>query len=123
MKQKTIYTFKNRPKGKTDWDRLNKMTEEDIIKAAMSDPDNPPLTAKELAGFKRVKPLPDVDVKKLREDLHFSQTVFSSLFRINKRTLQDWEQGKRTPHGPAKTLLNLIAKDPDGVISNLISLP
>jgi len=41
---------------KSDWERLEKMTEKDIEEAANSDPDSPLLTEKELKKFKRVDP-------------------------------------------------------------------
>ena len=40
--------------GNTDWKYLSEMTDEQIEAAAKSDPDNPPITPKELKGFKRV---------------------------------------------------------------------
>ncbi len=39
---------------KTDWERVKVMTEEEIEAAALSDPDNPPLTDEELKRFKLV---------------------------------------------------------------------
>ena len=41
-------------KGKTDYDRLNKITEQEIEKNAESDPDSLPLSDEEMKGFKRV---------------------------------------------------------------------
>ena len=43
-------------KGKTDYERLKKMTEEEIEENAKSDPDAPLLTAYELKKFKKIKP-------------------------------------------------------------------
>lgn len=43
-------------KGKTDWDKIKSLTEEDIETAASSDPDAPLLTKEELTEFKRVYP-------------------------------------------------------------------
>ena len=42
----------------TDWDRLAAMTEEEIEANALSDPDNPPLTDRQLAGGVRLKDIP-----------------------------------------------------------------
>ena len=36
------YTRETVPKGKTDWERLRRMTDEEIEQAASSDPDAPP---------------------------------------------------------------------------------
>ena len=45
---------KNPPRGKTDWKRLDAMTDEEVHAAALSDPDNPPLTEEALTRFRRV---------------------------------------------------------------------
>jgi putative transcriptional regulator len=53
------------------------------------------------------------DVRKVREHVGFSQSVFAGLLGISKRTLQDWEQGRRHPTGPAKALLRIAYKHPE----------
>ena len=40
-----------------------------------------------------------------RNTLGLSQSRFAELLGVSKRTLQEWEQGRRTPTGAAKTLL------------------
>jgi len=42
-----------------------------------------------------------------------SQARFASLLGISKRTLQDWEQGRREPSGAAKTLLRVAERHPE----------
>jgi putative transcriptional regulator len=42
-----------------------------------------------------------------------SQSRFAELLGVSIRTLQDWEQGRRTPSGAASTLLKVAAKHPD----------
>ncbi len=49
---------------------------------------------------------------KLRKFLGLSQKQFALRIGISINTLQNWEQGRRNPHGPAKALLRLIAKYP-----------
>jgi len=44
------------PEGRTDWARLHAMTEEEIERNALEDPDNPPLTSDELARMEPVRP-------------------------------------------------------------------
>jgi len=56
---------KNPPKGKTDWKRLDAMTEEEVHQVALSDPDNPPLTKEEL---KRMKPVRWVNDRKIPQE-------------------------------------------------------
>jgi DNA-binding transcriptional regulator YiaG len=54
----------------------------------------------------------DQDVKAIRENLHLSQFEFASLIRVNVRTLQNWEQHRRRPTGPAAALLKIVATAP-----------
>lgn len=49
-------SLKNREPGRTDWQRLRSMSEEDIERGALSDPDNPPWTEEELARAELVSP-------------------------------------------------------------------
>jgi len=56
-KETKIEREKNAPvNGKTDYDRLKNMTEEEIEANAKSDPDNPLQTDEDLQRFKRVNP-------------------------------------------------------------------
>ena len=51
----TVHTMNDlkKMKSETDWKRIDAMTNKEITKAALSDPDNPPLTSKELSGIHR----------------------------------------------------------------------
>jgi uncharacterized protein (DUF4415 family) len=49
-------TLADRRRGKTDWERLRNMTEEEIERNAESDPDNPLWTEEELANAQLVLP-------------------------------------------------------------------
>ncbi len=42
-----------------------------------------------------------------------SQSEFAKLLGVSKRTLQEWEQGRREPTGAAKSLLKIAVKRPD----------
>lgn len=44
-----------------------------------------------------------------------SQAEFASALGVSKRTLENWEQGRAEPTGPAKVLLKLVASYPDTV--------
>lgn len=44
-----------------------------------------------------------------------SQAEFAVALGVSKRTLENWEQGRAEPTGPAKVLLSLVAKYPDTV--------
>ena len=59
------------------------------------------------------------DVQKIRERTGLSQSQFSSLVHISLKTLQNWEQGRRAPTGPALALLTIIKNDPIRAIEAL----
>lgn len=94
----------------TDWARLDAMTEEEIERNALDDPDNPPLTPERLAKMRRI-PNPI----RLRHELHLTQEEFARQFHIGLNTVRDWEQGVRRPDSVAKTYLRVIDAIPDAV--------
>ena len=100
--------------SRTDWARLEAMTEEEIEANALSDPDNPPLTDEELARMRRV-PHP----RTIRERLKLTQEAFAERFEIPLGTLRDWEQGVCYPDMAARTLLRVIEQDPEAVVNAL----
>ncbi len=61
-----------------------------------------------------VEPEP-LDVKGIREQYRLSQTRFAALLGISVKTLRNWEQGRRTPAGAARVLLQVAARHPDAV--------
>ena len=60
-----------------------------------------------------------VDVKALRARLGISQEAFAGRYGLDIKTLQNWEQGRTEPEGPAAILLQLIDRDPDKVVELL----
>jgi len=66
---------------------------------------------------KRFKVEVPADVKKTRERLHLSQSAFAALMGVSIRTLQDWEQGRRKPSGPASALLLIANRHPEALLS------
>jgi putative transcriptional regulator len=94
-------------RGKTDFTKLRRLSDEEIERRALSDPDARPLSKRERA---ELKPVPDV--KAIRERLELSQAEFSKRFRLSLRTVQDWEQGRFEPDQASRTLLVLIEKIP-----------
>ena len=50
-----------------------------------------------------------------RSSSGLSQADFADALGVSKRTLENWEQGRAEPTGPAKVLLNLVAQYPDTV--------
>jgi putative transcriptional regulator len=55
------------------------------------------------------------DVQQIRANYHLSQSEFAILLGISRATLQNWEQGRRIPQGPARVLLQVASKHPDAV--------
>jgi putative transcriptional regulator len=49
----------------------------------------------------------------IRNKLKLSQSAFASLMGVSKRTVQDWEQGRRKPQGPARSLLRVAEQHPE----------
>ena len=58
----------------------------------------------------RVVTVPPVSETRARVGL--SQSEFARLLGVSVRTLQEWEQGRRVPSGPARTLLAIAHKNP-----------
>ena len=75
----------------------------------------------ELNGTKtRSVRVPDhVDVRAIREKLGVSQREFAIRFGFSLASLRNWEQGRRFPDGPARTLLKVIDVAPEAVESAL----
>ena len=51
--------------------------------------------------------------KVIRRRLKLSQSAFAGLMGVSLRTVQDWEQGRRKPSGPAVALLRIAEQKPD----------
>jgi putative transcriptional regulator len=59
------------------------------------------------------------DVRAIRKAADISQSQFAKLVGVNLRTLQNWEQGRTRPTGPARALLKIVASDPKSAIEAL----
>jgi putative transcriptional regulator len=51
-------------------------------------------------------------VRAIREKTTLSQSEFAHLIGVSVKTLQNWEQDRRRPTGPAAALLRLISRQP-----------
>lgn len=102
------YSRDKLPPDKTDWARVNVMTDDEVVAAALADPDAQPLTPEQLARMRRVS-----RVKVLRQRLGMTQTEFAAAFHLPITTLRDWEQHRSTPDAPARALLLAIERDPE----------
>lgn len=59
------------------------------------------------------------DVADIRGRLGLSQPKFARLLGISENTLQNWEQGRRSPTGPAKVLLRVAARHPEVLLESV----
>jgi putative transcriptional regulator len=55
---------------------------------------------------------PEPEVKAIRERMGISQDKFALALGVSKRTVENWEQGRRHPTGPARSLLRIVEADP-----------
>jgi len=60
-----------------------------------------------------------VDIRKLRKSVKVSQSQFARMIGVSVDTVQNWEQGRRKPEGPAQALLKIAAKNPEAVAEAL----
>lgn len=61
-----------------------------------------------------------VDVSAIRRRTGLSQAAFSRRIGVSPATLRNWEQGRRTPEGPARVLLAMLERNPRIVEETLV---
>lgn len=61
----------------------------------------------------RVTKFEAVNTRAIREKFGVTQLAFSRMIGVSLGTLRNWEQGRRSPHGPARVLLLVAAAQPD----------
>ena len=66
-------------------------------------------------NFARVTSVEVNEVVEARQGTGMSQSEFASALSISKRTLQEWEQGRRSPSGAAQALIRIARKHPEVV--------
>jgi len=64
-------------------------------------------------GGKRSTVEPTSNVVRIRMKSGLSQAEFAAVLGVSKRTLEQWEQGRRNPSGAAKTLLRIADRHPE----------
>jgi putative transcriptional regulator len=67
----------------------------------------------------RITEIAEPEPRALREATQLSQREFAELIGVPVKTLQNWEQKRTRPAGPARALLRAIAKDPRAVLKAL----
>ncbi len=100
-----------------DWDRINAMTDDDIVRAAADDPDAPDLSDVPRDALRIVHPEGGVNVRGVRLKLGLTQDAFARRFGFNVSAVRDWEQGRKKPEAATRTLLLVIEAQPELVAS------
>jgi putative transcriptional regulator len=90
------------------------MPESAVVGAARTDPDALPTPRRDAKAFHRVTLTP-TEVQAIRRKSGLSQAAFAARYGLNVRTLQDWEQGRLQPDGPARAYLLVILREPQAV--------
>ena len=62
---------------------------------------------------RRTVATPNSQVLATRLESGLTQAEFAVLMGVSKRTLEQWEQGRRAPSGAAKTLIRVVALHPE----------
>jgi putative transcriptional regulator len=103
--------------SKIDWRRFDETTDAEIDRQIADDPDTAPVfTTEEITSASRRIAADQIeDVRALRERLGLSQASFAARFGFSVETIRQYEQNKRVPSGPIRTLLQVIASEPDAV--------
>jgi putative transcriptional regulator len=89
--------------AQTDWNRIDRMTDEDLARQIATNPDAAPDMA------------PEIDVRAIRRAAGMTQAKFAETYEFSIRTVQEWERGAKRPSGPARILLRAIKADPEGL--------
>ena len=69
----------------------------------------------------RVTEFAEPEVKAIRAKTGLTQARFAHVVGVSKRTLENWEQGRRLPTGPARALLKVLDADPQYALKVLHS--
>lgn len=64
-------------------------------------------------NFARVTKVAVNEVVEARQSTGMSQAQFATALHISKRTLQEWEQGRRAPSGAAQALVRIAIRHPE----------
>lgn len=72
-----------------------------------------------VAAPQRRTVIEEPNVGAIRLKYEMTQQEFSTLLGISVGTLRNWEQGRRTPQGPARVLLKIAEKRPEAILDSL----
>jgi putative transcriptional regulator len=102
----------------TDWAAIDSLTDEQILAAALDDPDARPIVEGRTGNIRR-GPHP----RFLRMKLRLSREEFASRYNFPLAVLEQWEAHKSHPDEIARAYLKAIAADPDGVAKAVAAKP
>jgi putative transcriptional regulator len=91
---------------RTDWSRVDATTEEEIAAQIAEDEAE---AMRDAAAYAR----------RVRRKIGLSQVAFARRIGVPVDTVRNWEQGKRSPQGPARALLRIIDRAPEAALSAL----
>lgn len=80
---------------------------------------NLPLTVKE-ATVPEAPAYNSEQVIEIRNRLRLSQALFARALNVSTGTVRSWEQGEKPPQGPSRRLLEIAARSPETILSNVI---
>jgi putative transcriptional regulator len=102
---------------KIDWAKIDATSDEEIDAQIAADADTAPsFTVDEiLAAGRRIEPDDVVDVQILRNRLGLSQAAFAARYGFSVDAIRQYERKRRIPSGAIRTLLTVIAHEPDAV--------
>ncbi|WP_414471466.1 helix-turn-helix domain-containing protein [Microvirga sp. M2] len=109
MARKTLTDLRANPRKLTPEEsaRLGALTDEEMTRAAENDPDNPPLTSKELDRLTGAQA-----VRRVRERTRLTQREFAERYCFNLGRLRDLEQGRTEPDSALRAYLKVIEQEP-----------
>ena len=96
----TALDIQSLPAGRTDWHKFDATTEEDV---ALHEAEDETEAIKDAAKY----------AQRIRKRLGMTQIEFSNLLDVPLDTIRNWEQGRRSPTGAAKTLLKILNNSPE----------
>ena len=67
-------------------------------------------------NFARKTAITPTDAMQARTRMALSQSQFAALLGVSVRTLQEWEQGRKSPTGAARTLLRVAVRTPEALL-------
>jgi putative transcriptional regulator len=95
-----------------DWAAIDALSDADIDRQIAADPDVAPDISEWPLEAAEATLMEPIDVKAIRARLGMSQELFARTFGLAVTALREWEQQRRAPRGPARTLLRIIDREP-----------